>query len=485
MSYRIESIDLFMRETPPARLTFVRGRQETLGKIPPRKPHPIGHVRLRLSDDSGRSAVGCSGDYFSIRWLDKRPDRSDSVRMRDLVAMVETARDHYLQEPGFRSPFRKWWECYPTILKAGREKGQEDLLSSFSSALMERSLIDAVCRIEGRSVFEAVQSDLLGFKPGDVHPELVSFDITNRIAARPRTRFFVRHTVGLADPLTSSDLTPELRVGDGEPETLEDSINRDGVSYFKIKLSGETEWDLDRLNRIWSIIPKTSHTALTLDANEAYQDLDQFAAFVERLEKESVGLFQHLLYIEQPLPRDLSLESAAGPVIRKLSERKPIIIDEAEGSTEVLGDALAMGYAGTSHKNCKGFFKSLVNLGLIEAANAGGRRSFLTGEDLMNVPTVPLQQDFASLGVLGIADCERNGHHYNFGLSMLSAKEKEHALKTHSDLYVERGGEGFLNIVEGQVVCGSLQRPGFGVSAEPDWASMIDLRTWVDQTYPE
>ena len=32
--------------------------------------------------------------------------------------------------------------------------------------------------------------------------------------------------------------------------------------------------------------------------------------------------------------------------------------------------------------------------------------------------------DFVALSVLGVDHCERNGHHYNYGLSMLAEKER-------------------------------------------------------------
>ena len=88
---------------------------------------------------------------------------------------------------------------------------------------------------------------------------------------------------------------------------------------------------------------------------------------------------------------------------------------------------------------------------------------------------MPLQQDFAALGVLGLQHCERNGHHYNYGLSMLSEKDKANAVRRHPDLYERRGDECFLRIRDGAVECASLQGPGFGVPDEPDWPSMMDM----------
>ena len=127
-------------------------------------------------------------------------------------------------------------------------------------------------------------------------------------------------------------------------------------------------------------------------------------------------------------------------------------------------------------KNCKGVFKSLLNRALsFQLSAATDRDAFLTGEDLSNMPIVPLHQDFAALGALDITHCERNGHHYGFGLSHLSPAEKESVARLHPDLYVERKGEWFLDIREGAVQTRSLQGKGFGGGALPDRESLVPL----------
>ena len=86
--------------------------------------------------------------------------------------------------------------------------------------------------------------------------------------------------------------------------------------------------------------------------------------------------------------------------------------------------------------------------------------------------------------MLNLAHCERNGHHYNFGLSMLSEPEKQEISRLHRDLYVEKNGEWFLNLRDGKVNCASLQCPGFGVAFEPDWSSMTNMKSWVQERHP-
>jgi hypothetical protein len=300
------------------------------------------------------------------------------------------------------------------------------------------------------------------------------------------TEISVRHTVGVFDPVTDADWPEDQRIHDGLPETLQEYVAEQGIRYFKVKISGDGEADIKRLTRLWEILPLDRNPEITLDANEAFLEPEQFVDFVRRLERENLGLFQHILYIEQPLSRNLALEPGVTRWIKQASEMKPVIIDESDATLDACRRAVRVGYAGTSHKNCKGFFKSLMNLAwLTQFESQTNTPTILSGEDLQNLPVVPLQQDLVSVGILGLEHCERNGHHYNFGLSMLSSKDKERATKRHPDLYEQRGDEWFLRIRDGRFQCTSLHGVGFGVQDEPDWESMQDLEQWLAMAHPE
>ena len=484
MSYRITRIELYVRETRPGRMTFSLGKHGGTGAATKPLRSPLGHVRMIVRDSAGKETFGCSGGRLSVRWFDKRPGRTKAKKLRELVSLIQTARNIYLHKPDFDSPFDKWHTCYEQVMRAGRNQGQENLTSAFASALMEEALLDAVCRLHGQPIFQMFKADRLGFRPSAIHKELAGLQFPRIMPSRPQTEFWIRHTVGLEDPLTAADLPDSRRVHDGLPETLEEYIKADGLRYFKVKVSGDAASDLKRLARIWNVIEQAKLPVVTLDANEAYSDLSKFARFVETFESKLTGMFQHVEYIEQPLNRKLTLDPKTAKWIHKIGERKSLLIDEADATLDAFQRAHAIGYRGTSHKNCKGFFKSLLNYSLAVHYALNGEDTFLSAEDLQNLPVVPLQQDFAALGVLGIEHCERNGHHYNYGLSMLSPKDKARAVRRHPDLYVKRGNEWFLNIQRGQVQCASLQCPGFGIFDEPDWASMTNMNTWLSRRYP-
>ncbi len=477
-TYTIESIELFTRVTPPARMDFAIGSKK--GGMSTPRSNPIGHVRMVVRDSQGNCTFGCSGERLSVRWLDKRPDRTRHEKLCELVALIEKARSIYLEEPQFDCPFEKWLSCYRRVHAAGERAGQVDLNSAFASSLMERAMLDAVCRLAGKSLFAMVREDRLGVRPERVHPELRGIRTTDYVRSQPAAYFHIRHCIGLTDPLTDEDLPAEQRLNDGLPETLEEYIAVDGLTHFKIKTAGNPEKDFPRLKRIWAVLPKGPDTLITLDANEMFRDGAVFGQFVERVRRELPEMFDAIAWFEQPVPRAMSLDPAFTEDVRRISRIKPLIIDEGDGTLDAFKRAHRIGYSGTSHKNCKGFFKSLLNRALVAHYNARGDSTFLSGEDLTCLPIVPLHEDSVSWSILGILHGDRNGHHYHYGLSSLSPKEKEQIARHHRSMYTFRRGEWFLNIRYGQVDATSLQCPGYGIAEEPDWASMDSMRHWLE-----
>lgn len=488
MAYRIESIEVFVRETPPGRMAFVLGKQKpgtgSKPETPPpaakRRPRGILVCRMVVSDDQGRSAWGASGDRPSFGWLDKRSQYNSDEKLERLLKLVEGARRTWLDNPSFASPFEQWLRCHTEIQKQGGAADHEALTASYASALFERAMIDAVCRLHNRPVFEMLKGERLGIDPGRLHSQLKGMRLSSVLPPRPRTEIAIRHTVGLADPILAEDQPADKRIDDGEPETLEEYIARDGLRYFKVKISGDADADLDRLGRIWDAVVKADMPVVTLDGNESSHDIDAFARFVEDFERRIPGLFQHTAFIEQPLTRALTHDPSTSQTIRQISKKKRLVIDEADGTLESFSRAFRIGYDGVSHKNCKGFLKSLLNRVLCRHfIEATGREAFQTGEDLSLMPLVPIQQDFAALGILDIDNCERNGHHYSYGQGHLTDREKALMLEHHPELYVRRTDEVFLDIRDGKVRCDSLQCPGFGVRFEPEWKAMEPLGKWT------
>jgi hypothetical protein len=210
---------------------------------------------------------------------------------------------------------------------------------------------------------------------------------------------------------------------------------------------------------------------VTLDGNEFYPDLAAFREFWERGAREPVlqPLWRRVLAVEQPVHRDRALDEAATTVFRAWTDGPPLIIDESDGALGDVARALALGYAGASHKNCKGIVKGVANACLLAARRRAGQPGLLTGEDLCTLGPVALLQDLAMMALLGIEHVERNGHHYYRGLSMFPPDWQEAVLAAHGDLY-GRHADGFpaLRITEGLIELGSVNGAAFG------------LKPWLD-----
>ena len=115
------------------------------------------------------------------------------------------------------------------------------------------------------------------------------------------------------------------------------------------------------------------------------------------------------LYIEQPLPRAITLHTD----VTALADTTPVLIDEADNTLDAFLEATAHGYTGVSSKNCKGFYRSLLNAARCTKLNSGGSPSyFMSAEDLTTQAGLAVQQDLALANLLGLTHVERNGHHY-------------------------------------------------------------------------
>ena len=152
-----------------------------------------------------------------------------------------------------------------------------------------------------------------------------------------------------------------------------------------------------------------------------------------------------------------------------------MLIDESDESLDSFRRALDLGYSGVSSKACKGLVKALANSALAWQRTAAGHPCFVSAEDLTVVPVVSLHQDLVHVAALGIGHVERNGHHYVRGLDHLSAAERAWCFERHGDLYRAEGQSGLLDIRDGQIAVGSLQRPGLGVDGAVDIEAMQPL----------
>jgi hypothetical protein len=425
----------------------------------------VAHLRLRTED--GGEGWGVAAESLGAKWFDKDPRWTDEQNLDQLRAALEIAVRHY-RDGGARTPFAHFAENYARQIEEGARLGLNPLVASFGPALLDRAIIDALCRIDGVSFWHAMRRNRAGIRPHGVAPDLSSVDFDTFLASlRPAQRIALRHTVGLVDPI----MRAETRVDDGLPETLEEVVRVYGCRYYKLKVGGDVAADVARLSAIAAVLDRIEEPYYaSLDGNEQYADAAGVLALWEAMERLPAleRLRRSILFIEQPIKRAVALEED----IRALGVKRPVIIDESDGMLDAFPRAKALGYRGVSSKNCKGFYKSLLNLA---RCRLWGDGYFLSGEDLTTLAGVSVQQDLALASLLGITHVERNGHHFVDGFAGRPAHEADAFLAAHPDLYHRQGGKVRMRIEHGDLAIGSLGCPGFGAGTMPDFSAMAPM----------
>ncbi len=410
-------------------------------------------VRAEIVLPDGRRGIGGTAELMVPKWFDKRPHLSPDATVDELRQALMLARGLYVASGRPDTAFGHHAACYPVHMAAAG--GMPALAAAFGPAQIDKAILDALLRALDLDVFTGFSANVMGLD-ARLAPDLDAGQITAFLASRrPLPQVALRHTVGMADPL------------DG-PDGLAAIIAATGVRYFKLKLSGDVAQDVARLAAIWQVLQGVEGARASLDANEQYADLAGLRTLLTRLGSDDAlrPLFHRLLYLEQPLPRDLTLETP----LDGLGADLPLIIDEADDSYGAFPAARALGYGGVSSKSCKGIYKSLLN-----GARARIFGGFLTGEDLTCQAGLAVQQDTALAALLGLAHVERNGHHYAPGFGVAPVAEAERFAAAHPEFYASGDGGPHLAIRAGMLETGGLAVPGFASAVLPDWDSLSPL----------
>ncbi len=433
MKFSIKRIDFFER---PVRLRMpFRFGVVTMTEA----PQAFVRARILLAE---KEAEGAAAELLAPKWFDKNPALSNEDNFEQLRNSMRQARAAYLSG-GEHTAY-------------GHSRPGVGLVENFGPALLDRAVLDALCRALGISFYQAIRKNIAGL---DLAPRFLE-------SLTPGAQIAARHTVGLVDPIS----TAAQRVNDGLPETLEEVIERYGHRWFKLKVGGNVRADVERLSEIASVLDRIrAPYQASLDGNEQYEDIDGVLALWNAIQASPKlkRLAASIAFIEQPIKRQHALSAD----VSALAE-KPMIIDESDDSLDAFPGAKALGYKGVSSKTCKGIYKSLINAA---RCKQWGEGYFMTGEDLTIQAGIALQQDLALVSLLGLTHVERNGHHYVNGMADLPADEQKRFLDSHDDLYEQSHGAVRLRIKGGMIQMKSLDCAGFASRALPDWNAMRSL----------
>ena len=456
MEIRILSFDV-ERHDLSTRMPFKYGIT-TLTDLP--------HIFVRIEVSfSGQIIQGISADHLPPKWFTKDPDKDPLEEIDDMLMVIEKAGEQ-ARSITSESVFAFWHQLYQQQAAWGKDKMVAPLLAHFGTSLIERALIDAYCRFRGKNFHELLWDNQFGINWDKLRPELAGYKPKDLLSP-PLKTITVRHTVGMVDWLFEHEIEKEKRIHDGLPQSLEACISFYGVTHFKIKVNGQLDQDLNRMESIEALFSqmKLKHFAFSLDGNEQFKDVDSLKAFWKQVQSSDrmKSFFDHILFIEQPFHRGIALTDEIGQALRSWEHSPPIIIDESDATLDTMPRALELGYNGTSHKNCKGIFKGILNRASINLRNwkAGNERLLMSGEDLGNIGPIANHQDLVVQACLGIESVERNGHHYFKGLSFFDKDIQNNVLNSFPELYTDAACDyARLNIEKGQLdVTGLLKTP--------------------------
>jgi len=431
---------------------------------------PQAFARARIDMADGSSHWGAAAELMAPKWFDKNLALSNEDNVEQLRAVLRLARDAYLADASGATAFGHFARNHDAHMQEAQRRGFNPLLASYGPALIDRAVLDALCRATGVSFYKAVQTNLPGIGPA--RAEFANMPVDKFLAIlRPEASIEARHTVGLLDAITSRDL--QRRAGDGLPETLEEVVRIYGQRYFKLKVAGKVDEDIARLEAIAALLDRGDQPYfVSLDGNEQYDSAEGVADLVGGIRSRTslARLWKSILFIEQPIARKYALDID----LQAAQLGKPVIVDESDGDLDSFVRARAQGYSGISSKTCKGIYKSLLNALRCAAWNReeGMGRFFMSAEDLTTQAGLSVQQDLALANLLGIGHVERNGHHYVNGMAALPQAEQDAFLLAHPDVYTRSHGAVRLKIQSGRIAIGSLDCVGFASGAMPDFSGM-------------
>jgi hypothetical protein len=454
MPYRLVVRDISFFERP---VTFARPFRFGAVVI---NATPQAFVRVEIEVEGKGRATGAGAEFLVPKWFDKRPHLLPEETVTELRRSLLIARELYLAHSGFETAFGLHAACIGPQVEACAREDIPPLAAAYGPAEIDKAILDALLRCTGTDFFDGMAANIAGVD-ARLSGDLTEADVSQFLAGRKRLeRVAIRHTVGMDDKVK----------GEGG---VADQKENAGARYFKLKLNGDPTHDADRLTRIGRELAALPYDyRVTLDANEQYADLAVLGSLVERLDRDATlrPIAEKLLYIEQPMPRDITRQSPLGALARR-----DFIVDEADDSYDAFPAARALGYRGISSKSCKGIYKSVINATRAAKWSAAGEKCFVAGEDLTCQAGLAVQQDLALGALIGVTHAERNGHHYVDGFGDTPVSEAEAFLASHPDLYVRDGGKVRLAIHDGDLLTGSLTIPGFATSVHPDWSTMQPL----------
>lgn len=409
---------------------------------------------VTVANDQGQTAQGWGETPLSVQWVWPSSlgyqERCDAMqRFCHILAEAWAQFDQQGHPMELGSDFIE--SVLPGLLEQlNRERGERaepmpHLAALVCCSLFDIAVHDAYGNLLERDVYSTYNGEFMNRDLSHFIEPATGFDVS--FAGKYPSDFFVDsppktmpawHLVGGKDLLDASELTGQ-EPDDGYPVLLADWVQRDGLTCLKVKLRGnDPEWDYERLVRVGEIAINNDVLWLTSDFNCTVTDPAYVNDILDRLMKDYPGIYQMILYVEQPFPYDLEENQID---VHSVSARKPLFMDESAHDWRLIRLGRRLGWTGVALKTCKTQTGALLSLSWAKAHGMTLMVQDLTNPMLAQIPHVLLAAQAGT--IMGV---ETNAMQF-----YPSASAPEEAV--HPGLYQRRNGK---------VDWSSLSGSGFG-----------------------
>ncbi len=398
----VKEAELHLVEMPPARATLKFGAATRSSDKPDlRRGGFIPHVRVRLENGSGRSAIGWGAIPIGVAWSWPISEATDEIRSEAMVQLMREFCRLATETHPSGHPLEVFHDLESELAALSRkacaavglDEAMPYLASLISLSPLDAAIHDGFGNVNGMDTYAGYGAEFMGDLEHHLGPAFQGKYLSQYLRPAYRPWIPVFHLVGGADKLLRSEVE-ESDPRDGIPNSLDAWIEQDRLFCLKVKLSGtDLQWDLERTLAVEAVAREVqgqqgiSELHLTTDMNEQAPGPDYIVEFLHRLRERRPSAFEALLYVEQPTERDLSRHRFD---MRPIAALKPVIADESLMTISDFDLALELGWTGVALKTCKCHSHAVLCVAKAEAVGAPYMVQDLTNTGLGLIHSVGL-----------------------------------------------------------------------------------------------
>ena len=231
--------------------------------------------------------------------------------MKALAAEISKVTKEYRE---FGHPIDIHLELLPDYLQAATDVSERlsladpipRLCTLVTAGAFDAAIHDAFGKVHGRSSFhtygpEFMNHDLSHYLGNEYKGRYPS----DYLLAKPKSRMPLCHLISAVDPITVSENAKPIN--DGLPETLPEWINKNGLTYLKIKLNGDDlKWDVERMRHINQVTSETQKKRVVEqwtyipNFNEKCPNVDYYFAFLRQVREQMPDGFRRTEELTNP-----------------------------------------------------------------------------------------------------------------------------------------------------------------------------------------